>query len=328
MLGHNPATIQRCFGGAEAQQLPLVLIHDGGGTCFDYRLLERQGRAVYAIHNPRFRSGRPWNGGIREMAGVYVELVRSLMPHGGAIILGGWSLGGMVALEMAKVLEGDVGVGVAGVVTVDSVAPSEQGGPTRSAADAWLPNQIRLPNLSTSCPAEIRVGVFRSLKQAWTLVSTWTPPTWDAGDPSVWVQGGVEAGVGEHMVPCTPDFLAASPRLPGPSLAADDGDGASGRKFTLDLTTTERTRGKRQTGRRPMVVLLRAMGRVPSPPGVTSRVDLQRHERLLGWQRHGCRLVDVVRDVPGDHFSLFSSEHVGGLSAELQGSCQAISQCY
>lgn len=67
----------------------MILIHDGGGTTFSYHCLKSLHRTVYAIHNPRFYSGRVWAGGITAMAKVYVEMIRSVLPLGGSLILGG-----------------------------------------------------------------------------------------------------------------------------------------------------------------------------------------------------------------------------------------------
>ncbi|KAG7139614.1 thioesterase BOA10 like protein [Verticillium longisporum] len=111
---------------------PLILIHDGGGTSFAYHCLDPLRRPVYAIANPHFHSGAPWPGGIREMAELYVAMVRRTVdsddfPDNGAararVLLGGWSFGGMLALEMARLLEGDDDIEVAGLLMVDSTFP-------------------------------------------------------------------------------------------------------------------------------------------------------------------------------------------------------------
>lgn len=69
---------------------PLFLIHDGGGTVFQYCSLGDLGRPTYAITNPHFESGTSWGGGICEMAKVYAGVIgRELPAGGGDIILGG-----------------------------------------------------------------------------------------------------------------------------------------------------------------------------------------------------------------------------------------------
>ena len=89
-MQENPTLIQTCPSNCPGKA-PLILIHDGGGTTFSYHALKPLNRTVYAIHNPRFYSGRPWVGGIPAMAKVYVELIRSVVQSG-EIILGGKSL--------------------------------------------------------------------------------------------------------------------------------------------------------------------------------------------------------------------------------------------
>lgn len=84
----NPALVQTA-PSFKPGAAPLILIHDGGGTTFSYHCLKSLHRTVYAIHNPRFYSGRVWAGGITAMAKVYVEMIRSVLPLGGSLILGG-----------------------------------------------------------------------------------------------------------------------------------------------------------------------------------------------------------------------------------------------
>ena len=87
-MEQNPALVQVAPSSKQGAA-PLILIHDGGGTTFSYHCLKPLHRTVYAIHNPRFYSGRIWAGGITAMAEVYVEMIRSVVPSRGSLILGG-----------------------------------------------------------------------------------------------------------------------------------------------------------------------------------------------------------------------------------------------
>ena len=87
-MDQNPALVQVAPSSKQGAA-PLILIHDGGGTTFSYHCLKPLHRNVYAIHNPRFYSGRIWAGGITAMAEVYLEMIRSVVPLGGSLILGG-----------------------------------------------------------------------------------------------------------------------------------------------------------------------------------------------------------------------------------------------
>jgi hypothetical protein len=86
--GPNPTQIQFVPPGkAGDAPLPLVLVHDGGGTTFSYLLLSTLARDVWAIHNPKFFDGLPWDGGLDEMAKHYLDLMAAELS--GPIMLGG-----------------------------------------------------------------------------------------------------------------------------------------------------------------------------------------------------------------------------------------------
>ncbi|KAK1998302.1 alpha/beta-hydrolase [Colletotrichum falcatum] len=150
---HHPApkeceVVQPAPPGSGEMRTPLFLVHDGGGTTFAYHCLGPLGRAVFGIANPRFHSGVPWDGGLPEMAETYLQMIRAtvtksrdypaLAPRSPApagrgggggkprrrILLGGWSLGGMLSLEIARQLgDEDEDIEVVGLVIVDSVYP-------------------------------------------------------------------------------------------------------------------------------------------------------------------------------------------------------------
>ncbi|KAI1459756.1 alpha/beta-hydrolase [Annulohypoxylon moriforme] len=102
----NPALIYSGPSGRAAalltkQRAPLILVHDGGGTNFSYHLLNPVDRPLWGIENARLHDGGFWEGGIAQMAAHYVGLLAKILPEGGDILLGGWSLGGHLSLEMA-----------------------------------------------------------------------------------------------------------------------------------------------------------------------------------------------------------------------------------
>jgi hypothetical protein len=71
--------------------LPLVLIHDGGGTVFNYWTLGPLHRQMYAISDPAFDSGaewKGWDGGLKQMAELYCNMIRKEIGKG-KILLGG-----------------------------------------------------------------------------------------------------------------------------------------------------------------------------------------------------------------------------------------------
>ena len=100
----------------DSQAYPLFLVHDGSGVCVQYRRLASIDRAVFGIHDPKFLSSDAWTD-IPAMAEEYAELIRGANKR--PCILGGWSFGGVVAFETARILI-DIGHKVAGVVLIDS----------------------------------------------------------------------------------------------------------------------------------------------------------------------------------------------------------------
>lgn len=76
---------------SSAASIPLVLIHDGGGTVFNYWTLGPLHRQMYAISDPAFDSGagwKGWEGGLKQMAELYCKQIRSEIGKGN-ILLGG-----------------------------------------------------------------------------------------------------------------------------------------------------------------------------------------------------------------------------------------------
>jgi amino acid adenylation domain-containing protein len=84
---------------------PLVLIHPVEGISFSYNALRDliPNRTIIAINNPRIGKKEGF-GSLREMALLYIEWVRGLIGDV-PVILGGWSFGGVVALEMANIMK-------------------------------------------------------------------------------------------------------------------------------------------------------------------------------------------------------------------------------
>ena len=103
--------------------VPLFLLHDGGGTIFNYFMLGDMKRPVYGIQDPKFGTEAQWPGGMDEMARLYISYIRSVVSQG-PFLLGGWSLGGFVSLEIAGLLAAEPSpIRVAGIIMIDSPFP-------------------------------------------------------------------------------------------------------------------------------------------------------------------------------------------------------------
>lgn len=144
---------------------------------FNYFLLKPLGRAVYGIYNPRTGDGEQWPGGMTEMAGEYCQMILRTVAEG-EILIGGWSLGGMVALEAAHILALMPGcpVKVKGIIMIDTDFPH---GPSPSGTKSV---ETRVANskaaMGQHVKPEIRQAVERSMAQAAKLIDEWQPPKW------------------------------------------------------------------------------------------------------------------------------------------------------
>ncbi|WP_164009422.1 non-ribosomal peptide synthetase [Pyxidicoccus trucidator] len=88
---------------AQGRNAPLFLVHPGEGLAIAYASLAPYlvNWPIHAISNPRFgEPDRAWRS-IEEMAAEYLTWVDKSQLSG-PVVLGGWSFGGTVALEMAR----------------------------------------------------------------------------------------------------------------------------------------------------------------------------------------------------------------------------------
>lgn len=104
--------------------LPFFCVHQAGGNAFAYFRLARafRGRRPFHALQSRGLDGmQPPFESIEEMAAFYVDGIRTVQPAG-PYLLGGHSLGGRVAFEMARQLEHS-GARVACLAVLDVPAP-------------------------------------------------------------------------------------------------------------------------------------------------------------------------------------------------------------
>ena len=91
---------------ASGSRSPLFLVHPAGGNVLCFSDLARRlgsDRPVYGLQTPGLHGERPLYARIEDMAAHYIEAIRTVQPEG-PYLLGGWSLGGIIAYEMAQQL--------------------------------------------------------------------------------------------------------------------------------------------------------------------------------------------------------------------------------
>ena len=85
---------------------PLFLIHPAGGHVFPYVHLARclgPDQPCYGLQARGLEDGQDPHTRIEDMAAYYIEALQTVQPTG-PYLLGGWSMGGVVAFEMAQQL--------------------------------------------------------------------------------------------------------------------------------------------------------------------------------------------------------------------------------
>lgn len=205
MLDTNPTLVQAGPSSGQSPRTPLVLIHDGSGLISNYFWLGSLGRKVYGVHNPHFETGGDWNGGLHEMAKAYLPLIKSVIPQGKILVGGkeqlshaqtfksmslilfdsGWSLGGLVALEIAHLLAEDADITVAGLLLLDTAYP-------KAKIDDSIAENVRdhfEPPPGINEPLKLKLkDVFGNARR---MIREWQPPSWQRQTPMT--QAGGEA---------------------------------------------------------------------------------------------------------------------------------------
>ncbi|WP_186001748.1 non-ribosomal peptide synthetase [Corallococcus sp. Z5C101001] len=125
-----------------SQRRPLYFVHGGGGEVLSYAELVRHlgdAHPLYGLSAPGMDGGALPPDSLEALARRYVEEVRGQQPRG-PYRLAGWSLGGVVAYEMARQLQ-DQGEPVELLALIDAYAPTGQ-------AEAEPPALTRLARLA------------------------------------------------------------------------------------------------------------------------------------------------------------------------------------
>lgn len=104
---------------------PLFCIHPAGGIVFPYYTLSLylcKDQPLFGIQDPSLYNAQSASKTIEEMAARYIEVLKTVQPEGPYHLLG-WSVGGVVAFEMAQQLSRQ-GQTVAILIMLDTSAPT------------------------------------------------------------------------------------------------------------------------------------------------------------------------------------------------------------
>jgi amino acid adenylation domain-containing protein len=123
---------------------PFFCVHPVSGNVLCYRALARRLGAqqpFYALQARGLDDDEEPRTQVEAMAGDYLEAVRAVQPHG-PYLLGGWSIGGLIAFEMARQLQAQ-GEEVRLLALFDTKAPNAEG-ESEVFDDASLPASFAL----------------------------------------------------------------------------------------------------------------------------------------------------------------------------------------
>jgi thioesterase domain-containing protein/acyl carrier protein len=173
LIGHGNENLLQSLVVAlqPGTNLPLFSPHASGGHVWCYKeLVDYLGheQPFYGVQARRPETGLVYHTQIEAMASDYIEAIRSVQPHG-PYLLGGWSMGGIIAFEMARQLQAQEEQ-IAMLALMDAHA-SDGEQPEFNwtvllsifAVDLGL----RLENLSTSVEQIMTLAPMAQLRQLW-----------------------------------------------------------------------------------------------------------------------------------------------------------------
>lgn len=140
----------------------LFLVHPIGGDVLSYRDLANalpEEVTVVGLRAAGLEAGTPF-GSIQEMAAAYLHEVRRIQSAG-PYLLAGWSMGGVVAYEMARQLSFEA-ADAASVVLIDSYAPGSRAfehfaGPREVLAESFVRDLARMTGQQVA-PEDVLTG--------------------------------------------------------------------------------------------------------------------------------------------------------------------------
>jgi amino acid adenylation domain-containing protein len=109
----------------KGKRRPFFCVHAAGGSVFSYMELSRRlglDQPFYGLQDQSLSVNQATPLAIEEMAAAYIVAMRTIQPEG-PYLLGGWSMGGIAAFEMARQLH-EQGETVSLLALMDAKAPA------------------------------------------------------------------------------------------------------------------------------------------------------------------------------------------------------------
>uniref|UniRef100_V5EPC7 Polyketide synthase n=1 Tax=Kalmanozyma brasiliensis (strain GHG001) TaxID=1365824 RepID=V5EPC7_KALBG len=167
---------------------PLFLLPDGSGMSTVYQNFHAIDRPVYSLNSPYLADATTWTGGIAPIAQHYLASMQLVQPIGPWLV-GGWSFGGMVAFEIARLLatsNGPASDRVAGLFLLDSPCPILYPPLPMSIVD-WI---FTAPEVKDIAPPALSDKLVKHFKATVDSLVGWKPSPVELGDknkiPKTW----------------------------------------------------------------------------------------------------------------------------------------------
>ncbi|UFS98674.1 non-ribosomal peptide synthetase [Nocardia huaxiensis] len=266
----------------EGSGIPLFLVHPIGGNVLCYVELSKRlpaNQPLYGLQAAGLEPGSTAAQSIPEMASNYIAALRRVQPEG-PYHLGGWSLGGMVAFEMAQQLR-ESGHEVGMLALVDTMTVRHGDGtpvPQHSLYEFFLWELLWLARGADTAVIEIPLEL-ESEDEVFDFI----------------LDSAVEAGV---LPPAGSRALVR-------------------RLFEVFTGGWRAIDSYRPHAYEGDITLLRAAEPLPEVlrPAHDSAGTLHR-DPTNGWDAYAAGHLEVI-EVPGDHLTLIQAPHVAAVAAQL-----------
>ncbi|BBX69479.1 hypothetical protein MPSYJ_29400 [Mycolicibacterium psychrotolerans] len=276
MRGFDPIVPLRASGA----RVPLFLVHPIGGNVLCYLDLVKHlpvDQPVYALQAAGAEPGATPLDTVGELAASYIAAMRRVCPDG-PYIVGGWSFGGYVAVEMARKLADE---DLAGLVLLDTTALSDE--PRQDVPESEL----------------IMWFFGELLLEAQGMDALRHTPDFDSVEPGSLFDSALQYTIEAGIVPA-----GSSPRLIRRLYEIF----RANYQATLDYCHEPLDRD---------ITLLRSIEELPEElTGPHHAVGSMFASPTNGWERLTPRSLRVI-PVAGDHLSMMSEPHVADVGAKL-----------